>query len=155
MRYVNVADAEAFAKWRSKRDNVNYRLPTENEWEYAARNGSKSTLFPWGNDWDAGLAVMAVPDAEPAKVGSKPGGKNDWGVVDLIGNVWELTSSELKPYPGADVVDIKKPPGKRIVVRGGSAYESREKVKIDSAFRVDVAADQKEKNVGFRLVRSE
>ncbi len=155
VRHVSLEDAEAFAKWRSKRDGLKYRLPTESEWEYAARNGQKANLYPWGNEWNAADTVMGVADAEPSKVGSKPQGKNDWGIVDLIGNVWELTSSELTPYPGADVVDVKKPPGKRIVVRGGSAYEDPAKVKIDSSFRVDVAATQKEKNVGFRLVRSE
>ncbi len=155
VRHVNLEDAEAFAKWRSKRDGLKYRLPTESEWEYAARNGAKAHFYPWGNDWNAAATVMAVADAEPARVGSKPDGKNEWGVVDLIGNVWELTSSDLTPYPGADVVDVKKPPGKRAVVRGGSAYEDPAKVKIDSSFRVDVAASQKEKNVGFRLVRSQ
>ena len=155
VRYVSMEDAEAFAKWRSKRDGFKYRLPTESEWEYAARNGPKANLFPWGDEWNAAATVMAVADAEPAKVGSKPQGKNDWGVVDLIGNVWELTSSELAPYPGSDVVDIKKPPGKRVVARGGSANEDRANIKIDSSFRVDVAASQKDKTLGFRLVRSE
>ena len=47
--FVSFADAEAFAKWRSERDGVTYRLPTEAEWEYAARNGEKDNLYPWGN----------------------------------------------------------------------------------------------------------
>lgn len=155
VRHVSFQDAELFAKWRSKRDNVTYRLPTEKEWEYAARNGSKANLFPWGNDWDASATVFGSADGEPVKVGSKPSGNNMWQISDLIGNVWELTTSELKPYPGADVVDIRKPPGKRVVVRGGSAFEDWSKVKADATFRADVAADQKEKNVGFRLVRSQ
>ncbi|MCC6328704.1 MAG: SUMF1/EgtB/PvdO family nonheme iron enzyme, partial [Acidobacteria bacterium] len=153
VRFVDLADAIAFAKWRSDRDKVTYRLPTETEWEYAARNGSKSTLYPWGNDWKANAAVMAVPDSEPANVGTKPQGATELGVLDMMGNVWELTTSELDPYPGNNAVGVEKKPGKRIVVRGGSAHEDAVKLKINAAFRVDVDADQKEKTVGFRLVR--
>ncbi len=155
VRFVSFEDAEAFAKWRSKRDGVTYRLPTEKEWEYAARNGDKDNLYPWGNSWNAASCVMGVAGSEPVQVGSKPQGKNDWGVMDLMGNVWEWTSSEIAPYPGNNAVGVDKKPGKRIVVRGGSAHEDAVKLKINAAFRVDVAADQKEKTVGFRLVRSE
>ncbi len=150
--YVSMDDAIAFAAWRSKRDGVTYRLPTEQEWEYAARNGEKADLYPWGSSFDAAKAVMAVPNSEPSDVGSKPSGKSDAGVVDLIGNVWEWTSSELAAYPGSNV-DIIKKPGKRIMIRGGSANEDPAKLTITSSFRVDVASDQKEKNLGFRLVK--
>lgn len=155
VRFVSYADAEAFAKWRSKRDGLTYRLPTEAEWEYAARNGAKSTLYPWGNDWKADLTVMNVSGSEPVAVGSKPKGANELGVVDLIGNVWEFTSSSLEPYPGNNAVGVDKEPGKRVVLRGGSAHEDAVKLKINAAFRADVGVGQKEKNVGFRLVRAQ
>lgn len=150
--YVSMEDAVAFAAWRSKRDKVTYRLPSEEEWEYAARNGAKGNVYPWGDQWDDAKAVMSVSDAEPAIVGSKLQGKNSWDVVDLIGNVWEWTSSELSAYPGSNVEILKKP-GKRIMIRGGSANENPTKLSITSTFRVDVAVDQKEKNLGFRLVK--
>lgn len=150
--YVNFDDAVAFAAWRSKRDSVTYRLPTEEEWEYVARNGSKNNLYPWGDQWIPANAIMSVSDAEPSEVGSKPQGKNDWGVVDLIGNVWEWTSTELNAYPGSNV-EIQKKPGKRIMVRGGSANEDPAKTAVTSTFRIDVASDTKEKTLGFRLVR--
>ncbi|MGD9564309.1 MAG: SUMF1/EgtB/PvdO family nonheme iron enzyme [Pyrinomonadaceae bacterium] len=156
VNFVDLADAEAFAKWRSERDGTTYRLPTEIEWEYAARNGSKANLFPWGNEWNASYAVLGVETAEPSAVGSKPKGATELGVLDMIGNVWEMTSSPLEPYPGSNAVDVKeKTSGKRIVVRGGSAYENHDKVKVNSAFRVDVPADLKDKTVGFRLVREQ
>ncbi len=155
VRFVDLEDAEAFAKWRSKRDGLNYRVPTEKEWEYVARNGSKSTLYPWGNEFNPANAVMAVEGSEPAQVGSKPAGATATGVLDMMGNVWEITSSTLDPYPGSNAVDVQKKPGRRTVLRGGSAHEDAIKLKINAAFRVDVAADQKEKTVGFRLVRSE
>ncbi|HMT07232.1 MAG TPA: SUMF1/EgtB/PvdO family nonheme iron enzyme, partial [Pyrinomonadaceae bacterium] len=120
--YVSMDDANAFAAWRSKRDGVTYRLPTEQEWEFAARNGDKGDTYPWGSGWDATKAVMAVGNSEPTDVGSKPAGKSDAGILDLIGNVWEWTSTELAAYPGSNV-DIIKKPGKRIMIRGGSANE--------------------------------
>src|SRR5215211_1253819 len=97
---VNVSfdDANAFAGWRSKRDGVRYRLPTEEEWEYAARNGDRSDLYPWGPNWKDNAAVLK--QVSPTAVGSRPEGKNKWGVVDLIGNVWEWTSSKVYLYPG-------------------------------------------------------
>ncbi len=150
--YVTMEDAIAFAKWRSERDGVTYRLPTEEEWEYVARNGAKENLYPWGDEWDDSKVVMDVPDAEPSKVGSKPQGKNSWDVVDLIGNVWEWTSTELNAYPGSNV-EIRKKPGKRIMIRGGSAYEDPTKVGITSTYRIDTSAEQFQKNIGFRLVK--
>jgi eukaryotic-like serine/threonine-protein kinase len=153
VRFVSLEDAEAFAKWRSERDGVTYRLPTEEEWEYAARNGDKGNIYPWGNDWKGENAVMGAADSEPATVGSKTAGKNMWGVVDLLGNVWEWTSTEIRPYPGSSA-QVQLGAEKRIVVRGGSAHENPAKLKITSTFRADVSIKQKEKNLGFRLVRS-
>jgi serine/threonine-protein kinase len=152
--YVSAEDAIAFAKWRSKRDNVTYRLPTEEEWEYAARNGAKGSLYPWGDKWDDSLAVMNKEDSEPTSVGSIPNNANEWGIVDLIGNVWEWTGSVIKPYPGSNTV-LDNVTEKRFVVRGGSAHENPAKLSITSTFRADVPVDQKEKNLGFRLVQPE
>ena len=83
-------DVLAFADWRSKRDSVTYRLPTEEEWEYAARNGEKDNLYPWGNTWEAGrAAIQEAGVGAPQAVGTYPQGMNTWGVLDLVGNVWE------------------------------------------------------------------
>ena len=95
---VSFDDATAFAAWRSKRDGVSYRLPTEEEWEYAARNGEKGDLYPWGPEWKDKAAVLK--DATPCRSWFSSRGKNRWGVVDLIGNVWEWTSSKASVYPG-------------------------------------------------------
>src|ERR1043166_7292328 len=66
---VNVSfdDATAFAGWRSNRDGVTYRLPSESEWEYAARNGERNDLYPWGAEWQEKAAVLK--DATPSAVG--------------------------------------------------------------------------------------
>ena len=70
---VNVSfdDAMAFAAWRSKRDGAAYRLPTEEEWEYAARNGERSDLYPWGPEWQDGAAVLKDATPSPGRFSSK------------------------------------------------------------------------------------
>jgi serine/threonine-protein kinase len=152
---VNVAvdDADAFAGWRSKKDGVAYRLPTEEEWEYAARNGEKSELYPWGNAWQDKVAVLK--EGTPASVGSRPGGKNKWGVVDLIGNVWEWTSSKVTAYPG-NPVKIPTSTQEWVTIRGG-CYVSDPANKdnpVSSCMRQFVPPSTKTPLLGFRLVRS-
>lgn len=149
---VSLDDAKAFAAWRSKRDGVTYRLPTEEEWEYAARNGDQANLYPWGNTWANDSAVVKV--ASPQTVGSFPNGKNRWGVVDLIGNVWEWTSSKITNYPGGRLT-IPDQYKDAYVMRGGSylSEPSGERA-ITATFRDWVAASTKHPALGFRLVRA-
>jgi formylglycine-generating enzyme required for sulfatase activity/serine/threonine protein kinase len=149
---VSYEDALAFAEWRSKRDKTTYRLPTEEEWEYAARNGDKDNLYPWGNTWMPGRA--ATQEAGVGKeqaVGTYPQGGNRWGVQDLIGNVWEWTSTRASLYPGSQ---LKLPPQNTdwIVVRGG-AYGSQAN-KVSATMRDWFAPNYKNPVLGFRLVKS-
>jgi formylglycine-generating enzyme required for sulfatase activity/serine/threonine protein kinase len=149
---VSYEDAVLFAAWRSKRDGVTYRLPTEEEWEYAARNGDKDNLYPWGNVWTAGRA--ATQEAGVGKeqaVGTYPQGGNRWGVLDLIGNVWEWTSTRASLYPGSP---LKLPPQNKdwIVARGG-AYGSPAN-KVSATMRDWFAPNYKNPVLGFRLVKS-
>lgn len=147
--FVTLEDAKAFAKWRSDRDGVEYRLPTEAEWEYAARNGSEGNLYPWGDQADPKLAVVGqLSDVKP--VGSVKGGANKWGVEDLIGNVWELTSSIGTAYPGSEIEITDTV----IVLRGGGYYDTfKGENAITSTFRALVPPETKDKSVGFRLVK--
>lgn len=149
---VSYEDAVAFAAWRSKRDGVTYRLPTEEEWEYAARNGDKDNLYPWGNTWAAGRAATAeagVGKEQP--VGTYPQGANRWGVQDLIGNVWEWTSSKASVYKGNN---LNLPPQYQewIVARGGS-YSSTSN-KVSGSLRDWFAPNYKNPVLGFRLVKA-
>ncbi len=154
IRFVNMNDARAFADWRSKRDGVIYRLPTENEWEYAARNGSEDNLYPWGDEFKNGCAVVDQPDTKPEAVGSKSCGANKWGVQDLIGNVYEWTSTETSLYPGnPGQVDSRYQ--NTFVIRGGSAFDkSTGKTAISSTYRGFVEPTKRDARLGFRLVRS-
>ena len=152
---VNVSprDAEAFAAWRSKRDGVTYRLPTEEEWEYAARSGGVYKLYPWGDKWEENHAV--VKEGDPRPVGSLPEGANRWGVMDLIGNVWEWTSSKASLYPG-NTLEIPAATRDWVVARGGSytSDPNDRQIPIASTYRDWFAPDRREPNYGFRLVRS-
>jgi len=153
---VNVSwnDANAFAGWRSKRDGVAYRLPTEEEWEYAARNGEQSDLYPWGPDWKDKVAV--VKDATPQSVGSRPEGKNRWGVFDLIGNVWEWTSSRVSVYPG-NPTKIPSSAKDWVSIRGGCYVSDPTKADtpVTACLREFVPPSTKTTLLGFRLVRNQ
>ena len=152
---VNVSydDALAFAAWRSKRDNVSYRLPTEEEWEFAARNGERADLYPWGPAWIENAAV--VREATPAPVGTRPEGKNRWGVADLVGNVWEWTSSKTSVYPGSDGV-VPDSIRDWITIRGGCYVSDPGKADtpVTACMRNFVPASTKNTLIGFRLVRN-
>src|SRR5256714_677620 len=120
--HVSSDDARAFAAWRSRRDGVTYRLPTEEEWEFAARGGDSSRDFPWGGAWEDGRANLGT-DALRA-VGSFPQGGTPQGVQDLIGNVWEWTDSVAAMYKGNDRTTLLDGDRGKIVTRGGS-YKSQ------------------------------
>ena len=151
---VNVSfdDVNAFANWRSKRDSVAYRLPTEEEWEYAARNGENDDLYPWGKTWSIDNAV--VKEAAPFDVGSRPTGKNKWGVVDLLGNVWEWTASRVSAYPG-NPITIPDSTKDWVTIRGGCYVSDPGNVDkpVSACMREFVPPSTKNTLLGFRLVR--
>jgi formylglycine-generating enzyme required for sulfatase activity/serine/threonine protein kinase len=150
---VSLSDVQAFAEWRSKRDNVTYRLPTEEEWEYAARNGEQNDLYPWGKDWKDNVAVLK--EATPTKVGSHPEGNNRWGISDLVGNVWEWTSSKVSAYPG-NSNPIPAATREWQTIRG-AGFDRNPKDKdnpVSACMRAFVSPQTKAPQLGFRLVRS-
>ena len=151
---VNVSpiDAEAFAAWRSKRDGVSYRLPTEEEWEFAARSGGEYKSYPWGDRWEEKRAV--VKEAAPRPVGSYPEGKDRWGAVDLIGNVWEWTSSKASLYTGT--TEIPTATKEWVVARGGSyaSDPNDRQIPVSATYRDWFDPTLRHPNFGFRLVRS-
>jgi formylglycine-generating enzyme required for sulfatase activity len=152
VRDVNIEDINTFIAWRNKRDGVEYRLPTEEEWEYAARNGSKDNLYPWGDTFQAKCAVVNRSIMEPAAVGSESC-PDDWGVVDLIGNVYEWTGSKAEPYPGS--VRVREAVEAENIVRGGCAQnKSTGPFAISSTSRLVVPTAKRDLQLGFRLVRS-
>jgi formylglycine-generating enzyme required for sulfatase activity len=149
---VSYQDAVKFAEWRSKRDGVKYRLPTEEEWEYAARGGDQDRIYPWGNEWVQGYAGTKDSGATgPKPVGSYPQDKTRWDVLDMAGNVYEWTSSKASLYPGNEA-QVDPAHKNWMVVRGG-AYVTDYRQKSPTTYRDWFDASRKEGVIGFRLVR--
>ena len=94
---VSLLDAKAYAAWISKRENKVCRLPSEIEWEYAARNGAQNSIFPWGTQELGDFAMLKGRDA--VVVGSMLDETAN-GVEDMMGNVSEWTSSPFELYKG-------------------------------------------------------
>ncbi len=116
-------EADAYARWAGR------RLPTETEWEKAARHDpetGRSRRYPWG-DADPGPehANLGQRHLRPAPAGSYPAGASPLGVRQLIGDVWEWTASDFLPYPGFTAFPYKEYSevffgSEHKVLRGGS-----------------------------------
>ena len=133
--YVSNLEATKFCQWLSAREKKRYRLPTEAEWEFAAR-GTEGRKYPWGAQEGRGdLANFAdrntnfawsdrnINDgfAESAPVGSFPCGASPFGIEDMAGNVWEWCSDFMGPYRGSPKLNPKgAASGTQRVYRGGS-----------------------------------
>jgi formylglycine-generating enzyme required for sulfatase activity len=93
-------EAVAYTRWLSAQTDHDFRLPTEAEWEKAAR-GTEGLIWPWGNAWEEGRANTEEADiGRTTPVGSYPEGASPYGVLDMAGNVWEWTATKgRKDYP--------------------------------------------------------
>ena len=156
---VSWDDAQSFINWLNKKEGgSHYRLPTEAEWEYAARAGTTS-IYSWGNS--KGQAVnyawyyknaCDVGDKYAHSVGRKK--PNPWGLYDMQGNVWELCQDwyDENYYRNSPTNDPRGPSSGRFRVdRGGSwNYDARY---LRSAYRSYYSPGVRSHDIGFRLLR--
>jgi formylglycine-generating enzyme required for sulfatase activity len=144
--YVTWRDAVAYCKWLAQLTGRPYRLPSEAEWEKAAR-GTDGRIYPWGNKFDPARCNSGEDDIDDTTpVGRYPAGASPYGLLDMAGNVWEWTrslwgtNSEKPdfgyPYDPSDGrEDLDTGHGVRRVVRGSSWYDDRRYARCASRYR--------------------
>jgi formylglycine-generating enzyme required for sulfatase activity len=144
--WVSLEDARAYAAWAGK------RLPHEWEWQYAAQ-GTDARLYPWGNTWNAEAVPAPAQGRDltgPSPVDAHPAGASPFGVIDLVGNVWQWTDEYLDEHTRA------------AALRGGSYYQPQGSIwyfpqayKLTEHGKYLLMAPSKDRagTLGFRCVR--
>ncbi|HEX8678573.1 MAG TPA: formylglycine-generating enzyme family protein [Chthoniobacterales bacterium] len=163
--YVSSLDAIKFCRWLGEKDGRKYRLPSEAEWEYAAR-GNDGRKYPWGRDEyrndlanfaDASTAFAwretrindGFPESSP--IGAFPRGTSFFGIYDMAGNVWEWCLDFYQPLPGSPKQNPRGPGnGLARVYRGGS-WKSRFS-SLRATARGSNAPNYCCNDLGFRIV---
>jgi len=146
---VNWFDAKEFCQWRTA------RLPTELEWEKAAR-GENGLEYPWGHEWDARITNTGddgLWDEGLAPVGSYQRNKSPYGAYDMSGNVWEWVSDWYEPYPGSSFESAAF--GKARVIRGGGGGVGHYAISyfFRGATRQFSEPEMESDDVGFRCAK--
>ena len=138
---VSLQDAQAFVDWLSQSSEQTYRLPSEVEWEYAARAGSETDYW-WGNGIGTGNANCGWCGSDWSNVSAAPTGsfdRNAFGIFDTVGNVWEWSVS-ARSQSGA-------------VVRGGAWNFAPRLARVSTRMELDTSF--RSNYVGFRVLREQ
>ncbi len=149
-------EAAAYVKWLSNVSGENYRLPTEAEWEKAAR-GTDGRRYPWGNDFDKNLCnSLEAGLGRTTPIGIFPGDKSSFGCFDMGGNVFEWCADWYgKDYYKSSHSKNPRGPsnGSDRVVRGGSWGKGPQF--CDTAHRFCFRPESRYATIGFRVVRTD
>jgi len=151
--------AVAYAKWMSKQTGEEYRLPSEAEWEYAARAGTE-TRYWWGNDAGENKANCRNLYCNHSFKYTAPVGSfnaNQFGLYDTVGNVWEWVADgwheDYTNAPNDGRIWTVDADDSLRVQRGGSWLDSPYGSRMNNAARVQYTPNSRDSNVGFRVVR--
>jgi formylglycine-generating enzyme required for sulfatase activity len=154
---IRYDDAVAYCAWLSEVLSRRMRLPTEAEWEKAARGGVEGSRYPWGDTIDGARGHFLLDAALKPERGTRPTGTfepNAYGLYDMVGNVWEWVSDWYASdyYAQSDARDPAGPPhGTMRVLRGGS-WVNDDIGMLRCASRHQVPPDTYAYSIGFRVV---
>lgn len=149
-------EAMAVAQWAALTTGLAIRLPSEAEWEWAARGANPKNLYPWGAVLDVTKLNSGVPSESHPPVGHtvavgsySPQGDGPFGHADLLGQTWEWTNSQYVPYPYVnDLREDRYAPSERIL-RGGNWADGKYNNRVTA--RYHYSAHYSDKTTGVRL----
>lgn len=154
---VRYEDAIAFCQWMGAALGREVRLPTEAEWEKAARGGLEGRRYPWGDDIDPTKANYLADPSVKNQRGTRPTGTyppNGYGLCDVAGNVWEWVSDWYAAdyYGGGDALDPRGPATGRLRILRGGSWVNADVAMLRCACRHTVPPDTYAHSIGFRIV---
>lgn len=151
VRHVSYYDALAYCHWLSEATGQNITLPSEAQWEKAARGTERAFVYPWGTSADPTQANTAETSrGTTMPVDSYLNGASPFGVVDTCGNVWEWTRSLYKPYPYR-AGDGREAEGEGSRVLRGGAFLSTQNI-ARCSYRSWEYPDERQSDDGFRVI---
>ncbi|HEY8561462.1 MAG TPA: SUMF1/EgtB/PvdO family nonheme iron enzyme [Pyrinomonadaceae bacterium] len=149
---VSFKDTQDFCAWLSRKTGLPVRLPSEAEWELAAR-GTTANKYPWGNEWKKDAASSEETGGRVSAVKSFALNRSPFGAYDMAGNVWEWTQDKVSKSDAVLDPRVKQAleNGEVLrIVKGGSAFEKSDLITVQS--RYEIPQSTKDVWVGFRYV---